>query len=282
MATLARALPPNRDDFDAKGGAGDFEFAPGDLMGVAPKPRRSRWGQRLSMIVLFGLGGALHWYAPDVLPEVAATGSALIRSALEKPATAQSVDLPKLSLIELKSFSPPPLSTAILQNPIEPTVSVADTPVAAPAISLDAPDRVRLAAPPASAVMTGALAPASEPAAVIEPPPPPAYVDPLQKRAERIGLHPDLSPAILRGLSDLDFRNAETAIRTAIAETGETAVYLSPKPARDTFARFKVHFVTGAEAGCRRYVVTIIKRGWEATALPMERCRVKRAGLAPR
>ena len=37
-------------------------------------------------------------------------------------------------------------------------------------------------------------------------------------------------------------------------------------------ALFKVRFVPGAPAGCRRYVVTVTKDGWLTTALPMEKC----------
>ena len=98
----------------------------------------------------------------------------------------------------------------------------------------------------------------------------------MQARVEAIGLHPSLSPAILARLSAVDFRNAETAIKTALAETADDAVLVWPRQRKAEQASFQVHFVTGAAPGCRRYVVTIAKDGWLATALPMERCGVER------
>lgn len=286
MATLARSSSPKRDELDADFGVGDFAYAPGDALGGPPRRRRSNWGKRLLLLGLMAGGGALQWYAPAVLSELASTSAQLIASALQPSESRQVPDLPKLSLIDPRSM------------PERPAVASVDVPASAPQTrspaeatpvstrnSLEveksqAAGETKGTAAPVAPVTTGALpaqATGTEPG---QAPPPPAYVDPLQKRAERIGLHPDLSSAILKGLTEADFRSAEASIRAALTQTAETAVYLSPKPERDSLARFKVHFVAGAEAGCRRYVVTIIKKGWEATALPMERCGIKKAGLA--
>ena len=91
-------------------------------------------------------------------------------------------------------------------------------------------------------------------------------------RAAAVGLHPDLSRALLARLSPTDYRNAGIAIKTALAETAETAVYVWPRQRKPEEALFKVRFVPGAAAGCRRYVVTVTKDGWLTTALPMEKC----------
>lgn len=100
--------------------------------------------------------------------------------------------------------------------------------------------------------------------------------DPLVRRAEAAGLHPDLSPALLQRLSDADFKTATTAIATALKETGDTETLVWPQKAAKGAARFRVSFVHGAPDGCRRYVVEIAKDGWQTTALPVETCGVKR------
>jgi hypothetical protein len=102
------------------------------------------------------------------------------------------------------------------------------------------------------------------------PPAPPA--DPNRKKAEAVGLHPDISAALLARLTAADFRNARLAIDTALAETADDATYVWPRKRAKGLALFKVHFVPGAGRNCRRYVVTIAKDGWLTTALPMERC----------
>ena len=105
---------------------------------------------------------------------------------------------------------------------------------------------------------------------------PPAPSNPMRARAEAAGLHPDLSGAVLAKLSKADFRNAEVAIKTALAETADDQTYSWPRQRKPDLALFEVHFVPGAAPACRRYVVTIAKDGWLTTALPMERCGVPR------
>jgi len=106
-------------------------------------------------------------------------------------------------------------------------------------------------------------------------PPLPPLTDPLQKKAEAVGLHPELSRALLQSLSAVDFRNAAAAIKKAVAETPEGGALIWPEKAAKGDARFRVHFVPGNSPACRRYVVGVAKSGWTTTALPMERCGAK-------
>ncbi len=97
------------------------------------------------------------------------------------------------------------------------------------------------------------------------------------KRAEAVGLHPELSRVLLARLTETDYRNAGVAIQTAVAETPDNAVYIWPRQRKSGLALFQISFVPGAAApDCRRYVVTIAKDGWLTTALPMEKCGVPR------
>jgi hypothetical protein len=81
---------------------------------------------------------------------------------------------------------------------------------------------------------------------------------------------------LLSRLTPEDYRNARTAIETALAETPDGAVHTWPRQRKSELALFRVHFVAGAAPDCRRYVVTVAKDGWLTTALPMERCGVER------
>jgi hypothetical protein len=74
-----------------------------------------------------------------------------------------------------------------------------------------------------------------------------------------------------------DYKNAGTAIRKALAEAGDSDKFVWPRETGKKLAVFQVHFVTGATAPCRRYIVTIVKNGWTTTAPPMEKCGIKTA-----
>lgn len=99
--------------------------------------------------------------------------------------------------------------------------------------------------------------------------------DAMQARAEAVGLHPDLSRAVLARFSPADFRNARVAIQTAIKKTPDNDTFIWPRHREPGRALFKVRFVAGAPADCRRYVVSVTMSGWTTTALPMERCGVR-------
>ncbi len=107
-----------------------------------------------------------------------------------------------------------------------------------------------------------------------------AIDDPGAARAIAAGLHPDVSRVLLARLSDADYRNAGVAIRKALADTPDDDVLYWPLKTKAGVAQFQVHFVPGADEGCRRYVVTIAKDGWATTALPMDNCTVKRSAAA--
>lgn len=96
------------------------------------------------------------------------------------------------------------------------------------------------------------------------------------KRAKRAGLHERLSPAILSRLSKTDFKNAAFAIRSALRKTPDDATFKWPKHRKTSQAAFNVHFVPGAAKNCRRYVVTIEKARWLTTALPVEKCGIRK------
>jgi len=173
------------------------------------------------------------------------------RAVLELPPATSSQRTPRAATPE----RPPPIG-----EPPVPTVG-----------SVAPPASAKPEAPPTAASLPYAAAPAqpvpssSEPAAA-DP------SDPYQVRAAAVGLHPRLSRVLLERLSPADYRNAAFAIRTAVAETPDGTVFLWPRQRKPGEALFKVRFVAGAAAGCRRYVVTIAKDGWETTAHPVETC----------
>jgi len=103
-------------------------------------------------------------------------------------------------------------------------------------------------------------------------------VDPFQAKALAVGLHPGLSRVLLARLSNADYRNAGVAIKTALAETPDTAVFTWPRHRTPKRAWFQVKFVPGAAPNCRRYVVMVTMDGWLTTALPMEKCGTPKNG----
>jgi hypothetical protein len=118
--------------------------------------------------------------------------------------------------------------------------------------------------------------PDDELAAAPLPPPEIDPADPYQKRALAAGLHPQLSRALLSRLTETDYRNARIAIDKAVSATPDGDKLTWPLEREPKLASFQVHFVPGAAPDCRRYVVTVTRERWSTTALPMERCGVKR------
>jgi surface antigen len=105
--------------------------------------------------------------------------------------------------------------------------------------------------------------------------PPKVSTDPYRKKAEAVGLHPDLSRAVLKRLTPADYRNAAYAIQKAVKTVPDDKDFTWPRARKPGLAVFNVHFVQGGARDCRRYVVTITKDRWTSTALPMEKCGVK-------
>lgn len=200
----------------------------------------------------------------------------------------------------------PPDLTASVSAMIEPLMSAhkSKQPVeqlsaeaAAPSVPAEPPPEREIAEAPGSTAGEAAppAPPPSEPTveegdggtAVAEPLPPPKVdpADPYQKKAVAVGLHPDISRTVLAKLSADDYRNARVAVETALRKIPDAEVFEWPQQRKPDLALFRVHFVAGAPADCRRYVVTITKDRWSTTAPAMEKCGgakvAKRGGKAP-
>lgn len=135
--------------------------------------------------------------------------------------------------------------------------------------STEMPAQATTAATAKAAADAGDAAPAASMPYALPPVVVPGPLTATQKHALAAGLHPDLSRDLLERLSATDYRNASVVIGAALAgkpaPRGATARTASA-------AAFSVHFVEGGAEGCRRFVVTIAKAGWETTAPPMESC----------
>jgi hypothetical protein len=195
------------------------------------------------------------------------------------PAVSPSPSPPVLS--EPRAASPPQPADANAAAAAKPESSAADKPaiahepVTAIADKDDARDDVDDPAsdpPSRRKVMHDGEASDLAPARLEQPKP----RDSIEARAESVGLHPGLSHAVLARFSSVDFRNAQKAIDTAIARTPDNGVFIWPRRREPSRALFRVHFVPGAGPDCRRYVVTVTMNGWTTTALPMEKCGIRR------
>ena len=249
------------DDYDSGTSYVLQELMPGERIGTPPRRRRGRALRRISLLLLVA-GGAAWALQSDTTAwqewlseQMTAASAALDRMRTAwTPATAPAASttpLVRAETVKLPAIDGPPISPRPL-----------------PASAAEAP-----AAPVTTAALPPASKDADEPAAN-EPLPPPTVdpSDPYQKRALAAGLHPGLSRVLLAKLSAADYQNASVAIKTALAETPDSGVYVWPRQRKPELALFKVRFVAGAASGCRRYVVTVTKDGWLTTALPMEKC----------
>jgi hypothetical protein len=250
-----------------------WELAPGERAGAPLVPRRKRWWLRGFVLLAVGGGG----WACFTDPEGAwGWASKRLATAASVGETILSEWRPNARLVDAP---PPPLALAPLQLLEPATIEAAAATVSGSTIvpaDHSAPRFETEAAPPPPPAEK--IEKAAKPANIEKPaplPPLPALTDPLQKRAEAVGLHPELSRALLQSLTATDFKNAAAAIKKAIAETPEDAVLVWPPQPKPGLARFRIHFVPGISAACRRYVVGVGKNGWLTTALPMERCGIK-------
>lgn len=248
----SHASTSSYDDFDSNEDFVPPEFILGERIGAS---RRSGNGlAALAIVLAILLGGA--W----VLVKTEAPVKSWIAAAV--------------SLMERSA--PAPVETATVKAPA-PVQKLAETREIVEAPGADtgtAVENPAASAPPAedeSAEET----PEETPAEVSPAPLPPPKVDPAdpyQKRAMAVGLHPDLSRALLAKLTETDYRNAGVAIRTALAETPDAGVFAWPREPTAKLALFEVKFVKGAAGDCRRYVVTVTKDRWSTTARAMEKC----------
>jgi hypothetical protein len=241
------------------------EVLPGERIG-RPPARSARKIVLRGIFLLAAAGGVWAFMSGQVAwPAWLPTDISAILSSLERrpgplaaPAPRAAEPLPrieseeKLAAAEAPALPPRPAPSA--KEPVAPSAE----PKAAPA-----------------PLTTGALPPAARRSDdAPDGPLRPAIADPsdrYQVRAAAVGLHPELSRALLSRLSPADYRNAGIAIKNAL-EAPEAAVYVWPRQRKREEALFKVHFVPGAAAGCRRYVVSVTKDGWLTTAPPMEKC----------
>ncbi len=257
------AMSASYSAFDADDGARSFELSPADRIGAPLRRRGLKFGWLIVLLIAFSGGWAYmsgHAFLPAWLPEVLARISAQIE---------QRAPLPKDRAPAAEAAAPPAIGTTkdIAGAPGPPPQPLSETaaaqePTAAP-VTEDEPS--------AEANAT------DQPQKLPEIPTP---TDPLQKRAVAAGLHPDLSLAVLARLTPADFRNAGTAIKKALAETAGGEAFTWPRQHKARQAVFEVHFVAGASADCRRYVVGVTLDRWTTTALPMEKCGLQRAGNA--
>lgn len=247
-----------------------------ERIGRAMERPRSRIVRRgLLAIGLLGAGAAT--YAdPGLWQRGWTTARPLVGALVEAvrtPPTATAV-APPAEATQRAIADPPIEKRAAL--PVEKPRPPASEPPAAPTPTVTPTVQPPPPSSPAKPAQKAALADGSRPAGDAYAAPTPTAADPLTKRAEAVGLHPDLSRALLQRLSDGDFKTAATAINKALSEVGDTETFVWPQKAAKGATRFRISFVQGAPQDCRRYVVEIAKDGWQTTALPVEKCGVKR------
>lgn len=263
------SVPARRGRNEAAGET-TFDFGSGrpfDALdaGEPIHPPRERGGSMLSatlvLLVLFGGGWAVLQAPADWLARLGSQVDAV--TALLRPPGASVVmsDASSIAIAE-------PQAADAAAGAIAP---MAETQASVAADAATPPDAV-----PVETGSVDAAAETEEP----QPLPPPRIdpANPYQRRALAVGLHPDLSRVLLKRMSAADYRNAGYAIDTAIAKTADGADFVWPRQRRPEQALFRVHFVKGAAAQCRRYVVTVVIDGWSTTALPMERCGAQLTG----
>jgi hypothetical protein len=233
----------------------DFEeeFYPGERICAPPTRIGGNRLLRRCVFILLMLGaGWAYLHAPPDWREQLTAGMTAVSSLV---ATDRAGPVASAA-----TTMPPPAPPAVTEPVPPPEKEIADAP--------DVKGEVVAAAP----VTTGSVDPAAEAPAARLPPPTPDPRDPYQKRAVAVGLHPNISRAVLSRLSATDYRNAGTAIKTAVAKTPDDATFVWPRQRKPELALFEVRFVRGAAPHCRRYVVTVTKDRWSTTAPPMERC----------
>jgi hypothetical protein len=293
------------DDHRALASRAAFAASPGEQIAQqhgqrrqAPRPA-SPWTTLFMLALTAAAVATVHAHDPAIWGKVGADIAGAAAPLIERARTlsaslgaATKPDQPKPT--ETIGATTTPTTTAAPaspQNPQSASISGAQPPLppgpAAPlttgSIALPAtgstlpatpsaqPADAALAEPPVKVVALPPISTTEVPYA-----PPPKAIDRNQIKAEAAGLHPGLSSMLLGRLSDADYANAKKAIETALVETDDNAAHFWPAKRKGDLALYRIHFVTGAAPDCRRYVVTVAKAGWLTTALPMERCGVKR------
>ena len=278
---------PAYNAYDADSISAHLELSANDRISPPRRNRTAKWIRRTCAISLLALGGAWAAQLDDKaawwgwLQTEAVNVAAMVESRMrgsvpaapaEPPANRPVADTETTEKTAEKAAKfapplPPPLQASPLHVSSEPAAATAPSVLA----SASAPSAITTASLPAPSAAKGAD---NGPSAYV--PAKPSAAEPYQKRAEAAGLHPEISRVLLERLSPVDYRNADAAIKTALAETPDNGVLFWPRQRRPDLALFEVRFVSGAAAECRRYVVSILKDGWATTAMPMEKCGVQR------
>ena len=260
-------------------------FYPGEPI-AKPRGRRpdaSMTRALLVVVLLSGVGWALVRTEAQWRPLVNPIVDTMMSKA-QRVASSISAQRESNSSSASNNSAPPPPPMAVGARDIAdaPGVAAGDVtgqPGQQPKSRAAASDADASAGNPsdAEASVTAAGSTDGERAAQSAAPLPPPEVDaddPYQARALAAGLHPKLSRVLLTRLTAEDFRNARAAITKALAEVTDDGKLEWPQRRASERALFTVHFVPGATADCRRYVVSVTKDRWTTTALPMERCGV--------
>jgi hypothetical protein len=267
-------------------GSESWDIAPDDRVGQPLKRRRGRWLRRAVFLLVCAGLGAVHAQNPDLLPRWGAQTWNVAKPWLDRAIEVanSSMTAPNQATAAPDARTDTRIDAASLLRPPPPEPAPPEAPIKS-AVQLPAaiePEQSAPSAPAQTAEPVGlaAVAPPAKADTAPLPLPRAEAITPQQKRAEAVGLHPDLSRSLLAQMTDVDYRNAGEAIRRAIAETPDDGSFLWPVKRSGTLAQFKVHFVPGAAATCRRYVVTVAKSGWLTTALPVEKCGVRASQTA--
>ncbi len=287
METRTRNSPPNASPYDEFDRYFDTELSAGERIGSLP-PRRSRKLLRTVLVLLLAMGGGwfylgdtstlARWLPPETVSQLQAAIDKLMAATSGVFSSAsRTPEQPPASEPPTRIAEPAPIVPSV--PPAEPAAAQETAATEAPAAT--APDQVEVVAKVEAEPEPAAKA---EPEAPPERLPPPVIdqSDPYQRKATAVGLHPELSRALLEKLTATDYRNAGIAIKKALAETPDTEAFIWPRERKAGLALFQVKFVPGAPADCRRYVVAIVREGWQTTALPMERCDIKPVRAAAR
>lgn len=268
---------PSQSEYFASEFLAALDVEPDDRIG---RPRGRRVGRLVAWsTTALGLAAAgyLHYDDPSRWPRWWSEATTIAAPLIERIAAATPPAAGGPNAARRLSEAPPDSGTLAPRD-----ARSAAAPAAAPSPA----EPTSPAAPTATDTATAVAAPPVE--RTIAPPPAVAAVEivqtaprkdseasPNQARARAAGLNPDISRAVLDKLSETDFRNAKTAIQKALSGTADDDVLYWPAKVKPGVAQFQVHFVPGAAADCRRYVVTVAKDGWATTALPMDNCSVK-------
>ena len=211
------------------------EFYPGEPI-AGPVRQRSRI-RTVSYIVMLGISGWGMIQTSAVWRPWLDKGVAIVSAELERrQATDQAA-------ATATAITPPPANA-----PLEP-LSMAKDVAEVAGTALNPPGAEPVAQPGTSEATASPAAPDaavetppqnSQPAPLPEPQIDPG--DPYQKRAAAIGLHPQLSRALLSSFSDTDYRNAATAIRKALAEAADADKFIWPRQANSQTRRLSGAF----------------------------------------